>query len=266
MAATLYRGQLVLAGNELYNFHAFAGRKFKGQEAALAWQDAAFELTAIAQSAPERPEAYYYLARLRRFLGDDAAAMEAASQALEADPAFVPAEVLWEEISGMSLRVGSESLEELLGRYRGTGGWQVSWLLAYRAARDKHWAEAAEAYGRILRWRQKRGAEPYVGSAVQAFMGRGLARFAAARALWPRFPEAGLLLGKAYYKKGQKDEAERVFENLVEESVAEERSELASWVALLYSALSAPEKRDAWLMSRLVWCSARKANSTVRKR
>ncbi|MBI4585139.1 MAG: tetratricopeptide repeat protein [Planctomycetes bacterium] len=259
IAAALYRGQLILAGDELYNLYNFKGRGFKGGEAQRSWKDAAPRLAAVAEAVPERPEARYYLARLHRLLGEEEAAIEEAGRALDADPAFAPAEVLREEIARKAFRLVDEILEGYLKRHRAGGGWQESWLLAYRYARDKRWPEAAEAYGRIIRWREERGAEPYLGCAVEAIMGRGLARlrnrnlegairdFAAARSLWPRFPEAGLLLGKAYHQKGDREEAERVFEEVHEDSLREARSELATWVALLYALLGELGKRDSWL-------------------
>jgi serine/threonine protein kinase/Flp pilus assembly protein TadD len=259
VAQALFRGQLLLAGDELYNLYTFKAGGYKGREAGASWHDAALRLAEVRDAVPERPESSYYLARLHRFLGDGEAATREAARALKADPEFAPAEVLREEIARKAFRLEDDVLGVILERHRSGAGWQEPWLLAYGHARDKRWHEAAEAAGRLIRWREEHGAEPYLGCAVEAAMGRGLARlrsedfdgairdFAGARSLWPRFPEAGLLLGKAYYHKGDLREAESVFVEIHVECPREAKSELASWIALVYSLLGDREKGDEWL-------------------
>jgi tetratricopeptide (TPR) repeat protein/tRNA A-37 threonylcarbamoyl transferase component Bud32 len=263
-AESLYRDQLFLSAGELGNLATFRGRNFQGggqggKEERTSTQETLRDLEQMAAAVPDRPDASYYLARIHRLLGENEAALEAIDRVLEAAPDFAPAEVLREEISGKRSPVGDQALEEILRHYHDTHEWQEPWLLAYTHFRDRRWQEAAEAYGRLLAYRAEKGTDPYIGFAVEAYMGRGLSRlrsddfegairdFSGARGFWPRFAEAGLLVGKAFYEKGDHEEAERVFQELHSESPPEARSELAVWIAFVSRTLGDRRKGEAWI-------------------
>ncbi|MBI4601035.1 MAG: tetratricopeptide repeat protein, partial [Planctomycetes bacterium] len=86
------------------------------------------------------------------------------------------------------------------------------------------WSEAAAAYAKLIRL-EETGRQPYLGSLVEALVGRGVAcleegdlqdailYLAKAQAVMPDSPQPALLLGKAYYLMAQREKAERVFED-----------------------------------------------------
>ncbi|MBN1835032.1 MAG: serine/threonine protein kinase, partial [Spirochaetales bacterium] len=218
-AVEISSGQLTLLGQDAVRLSCvwfiFEGGKFKkgpaGVQLTLSALDRAAELEA------GRPDAPYYLARLYRLAGDEEAAGREAARALEREGDFVPAEVLTQESALGEGPLRESEIGPLLERFRGKPepNWQEPWLQAYKHARSRAWPQAADAYGRLLEFREP---EPYVGFAVEALMGRGIAYlntgdfpgavsdFAAARGIWPNLPEAGFGLGVAWRGAGQADQ------------------------------------------------------------
>jgi serine/threonine protein kinase/tetratricopeptide (TPR) repeat protein len=192
-------------------------------------QQAVAELVAAAGLIPARPDAHFQRARALIILGREAQAKGALERARSADPAFAPARVL---LSSLLEKAGDRDgalreMQEIEGR--GQAGWARAWLSAHRAAEDRRWAEADVAYGKLLEMEHS-AREAYLGSSIDLHIARGIARleikdfpgaiedFVAARLLSPRSPEPGLLLGKAYFQKGEEDQAERTFEEVLEEA------------------------------------------------
>ncbi|MBI4601971.1 MAG: tetratricopeptide repeat protein [Planctomycetes bacterium] len=212
-------------------------------------------LAEVAEAVPERPEAPYYLARVLWVLGDAEAARREARRALERASAFVPAEVLLGEAARGAPPLEDTAIEVLCRRYR--GGWQEAWLLAYEHTWARRWPEAAEAFGRLLELRRPEG-EPYLGLTVEGLMGRGVARlrsgqprgalqdFAGAWRMWPWFPEAALLLARAWHVLGNPEEAEAVLGELWSSVDATTRDEIGARVATWYWELEEKEKAWEW--------------------
>jgi serine/threonine protein kinase/Flp pilus assembly protein TadD len=256
-AIDFYSGQLTLLGQRLGEMgsilYLFHGSKFRKGPAGV--QDTLRDLEQAAEAVPERPDAPYYLALLYRLVGDERSAGREAARALERDPDFVPAEVLTREIALDQGPLGDAEVEAIIARFRSKPGWQEPWLLAYKHVRSRNWPEAAEAYGRLLKCREE---NPYVGFVVEALMGRGIARlrsenlpgaisdFAAARGIWPRFPEAALALGVTWYRAGYAEEAEAIFRELHAESPEKVQSEVAAWIVGVYDTLKDRKKSGEW--------------------
>jgi serine/threonine protein kinase/tetratricopeptide (TPR) repeat protein len=263
-AIELSSGQLTLLGrdtNELSKFlYIFRFGKFRKGPAGV--QETLDALAQAADAVRERPDAPYYLALLYRLAGDEKSAGREAARALARKPDFVPAEVLAREIDLDRGPLGDPEIEAILERFRGKGKWQEPWLQAYRHALSRSWPEAAEAYGRLLKFREP---EPYVGFTVEALMGRGIAHlntedfpgavsdFSAARGIWPRLSEAGFALGVAWHRAGQADQAEKVFLELYAESPERIKGEIAAWIYGFYDDGTKDkewfERIDGWTQS-----------------
>ena len=192
-------------------------------------EQAVAELEVAARSLPGRPDAHFQRARALILLGRNEEAKEALERSIRADPGFAPASVLHSTIlEKEGDRDGARREMEVIVR-AGKTAWAEAWLSAHRATDEGRWAEAAASYGKLLEM-ERSAAEPYLGSSIDLRLARGIARlegkdfpgaiedFAAARLLSPRSPEPGLLLGKAYFQKGEEDQAERAFQEVLEQA------------------------------------------------
>jgi serine/threonine protein kinase/Tfp pilus assembly protein PilF len=221
-------------------------------------EEAIAKFEAAGELLPDRPDAHYHLGRGFALLGREEKALAEARAAIEADPGFVPARAL-----ALTLDPPRRSPP---GRYPGgpeaigpeigdPESWWGVWAGARTAMEGSDWRKAAELFGRLIPALSSE--EPYLGAAVELHLGRGRALieagesssaiecFVAARTLWPRAQVPGLLLGKAYYMKGERENAERTFEALHAEAGARE-DEVALWVAALYKNLNDHEGGLRW--------------------
>ncbi len=197
---------------------------------------------------PDRPDAWYQRAKAWLSIGDEEAALADARRAAEVDPSFVPA--LWLQASLLEDRGDAEAADalrvEAARRARSEeSGSEVArvWIASQQALRERDWTRAAREYAALVEIAE-RGESAFSGFAVEARMGRGIARleagdiegaiedFGYARALWTEALEPGLLLGRAYLESGESTRAERTFERTADESGAPD--EVANWVSRLY--------------------------------
>ncbi|MBI4606370.1 MAG: tetratricopeptide repeat protein [Planctomycetes bacterium] len=184
------------------------------------------DLRGAIEELPERPVAYYHLARGLMLQGRTEEAREPLRRALDLDPTFVPA---------LSLQVlvlekgGDPGAAEARARLEGAAGasgrgWESAWLQANGALLASDWEGAAEAYDRLLEGQAGRTEdERYLGSLIETLLGRGVARlragrpreaiedFGAAAGKWPGWFQPALLLGKAYYLDENEAMARKVF-------------------------------------------------------
>ena len=200
------------------------------------------------QLLPERPEAYYHAGRTLLLLNRRQEAHEALTQALQADPGFIPATVLLAEST-------STSVPETSAHDR-NASWTRLWLSAHEARAQKNWELTAEAYGGLIELEQS-GEELFLGADIESRMGRALSRIeledypgaiedlAAARDSWPTFLEPAFLLAKSWYLLGYPEQAERIFLGLVEEET-QSTDEISLWAALTYLSLGAHETGLEW--------------------
>jgi serine/threonine protein kinase/tetratricopeptide (TPR) repeat protein len=187
-------------------------------EGAALGEDPAREALAILERAmallPERPEAVFHAARALEKLGRRQQAIETARPILRRGRAFAPA-VIWCSARGL------ESPEA-----EPRSGWEKSYLEAQAAVKEGRWQEAEAAYTALLE--QLAAGDPYLGAALEARLGRGIARleldrfdeaaedFAAAQVLAPPGSlEPALLLGKAYLERDRPAVAEERFRQVL---------------------------------------------------
>ncbi len=161
------------------------------------------QLAAARACLPRRPEAPYYLARTLLLEKRSENARTMLAEALAREPAFAPARELLDDLDK-------------------------------KAPRDVPRAPPAGG-----------GTAAYAGADVERHLGRSRALIqtgalseaieacVAARTLWPRAPVPYLLLGKAYYLKGEKDRAESTFQDL-EARAGELHDESILWIAAHY--------------------------------
>ncbi|MBI4600811.1 MAG: tetratricopeptide repeat protein, partial [Planctomycetes bacterium] len=201
------------------------------------------ELEAAARSIPGRPDAHFQRARGLLLLGREDEAKAALEQAIRAAPDFVPARVLHASLleKGGDRDAARREMEAV--ERSGRAGWAQAWLSARQALEEGKWSEAAAAYGKLIDM-ERAQREPYLGSSIELRMGRGLTRLeakdftgaiedlVAARLLAPRAPQPGLLLGKAYFLKGEEAAAERTFEEVLEQARREPAARSVDRVAL----------------------------------
>ncbi len=213
------------------------------------------ELEPVAQ-AVERPDGHYHLARAYRLLEQTEEARREARRALERKADFVPAEVLQIELSGIPEDRKRREIERLRSTYERRPGWQRAWIESYTALRERDWPRAIDSFGQLIALGTG-GEQPYVGSAMEAYVGCGVARmaagsylpaiedFSAARALAPGL-EPNLLLGKAYFLGGEKEAAEGIFEGLYGSAGPGEKAEAALWVTAVYDSVAGREEALRW--------------------
>jgi serine/threonine protein kinase/tetratricopeptide (TPR) repeat protein len=211
-------------------------------------EEALSELERAIESMPERVDARYYRARALILLGHDRQALEELDRAVRYDRDFLPVRVLREELADRL-----DGVEP--GASREAGGWQGWWLEAYTAAKERRWQDAAAAYGNLIAM-DGEGERPYLGSSMEARLGRGFAfleggdyleavnDFSFVTQLWPGFLEVSLLLGKAYYLGGQREWAEATFRRL--HARAEAADQTALWIAAVYKSMGDYEQAYAW--------------------
>ncbi len=250
-AAKLHRGQIawgVQADEPLRFLTWFA--PYETTVLGKVWrrsiEDAVDELEESANLLPRRPDAYFYRARGLLLLDRQEEAQKELQRALSSDSEFVPARVLLAQPKESTPDIESISMKD---------DWSVFWMEAHEAMREKAWAKAADAYGKLLYWHKTRG-PLYIGASMEIRIKRGIAlleleeferaeeEFIAARESWGGFFEPWLLLGKAYYLDGEEDMATRTFEDLFE--IAEDKDDAAFWIALIYNSLGDAESAMYW--------------------
>jgi len=212
-------------------------------------------LERIAAQVP-RPEACYFRARCLNLLERPREALSELEQALERDPRFAPAAVLRAQLLETAGRLTAGQSE--IRPAEASDPWERAWSAARSAEKTKRWKDAAQAYGAIIELASS--GRSYLGTTLEAHLGRGLALlearecagaiedFAVVRSLAPGFLDAVLLLGKAYWLKGDPEEAEQrflEFHGAIRQldagaspnqppAPASERDLAALWIALLH--------------------------------
>ncbi len=133
----------------------------------------------------------------------------------------------------------------------------TAWLAGFRAEREQDWEQAAGAQGRLISWCEEDG-EPYAGALMESRLSRGIAHlkrrefhaairdFTLAGRLSGSFLEPSILLGKAYYLAGLREEAEKVFCELHHALPAESREEVATWIVAVYASAHDCENSMRW--------------------
>jgi serine/threonine protein kinase/Tfp pilus assembly protein PilF len=213
------------------------------------------ELEKAIAAFPARADARYQQARGLLLLRQEDEALTALEGAVLADPGFAPARVLraiLREKRGDSGKAGSSWPEPVAG----DSTLDDAWRSAYVAASERRWKDAAVAYSRLLKL-EPAGSELYLGSAMEARLGRGYAflevkdfvlaieDFAVAAGLWPELVEPTLLKGKAHYLMGNRSLAEAMFEEAYQG--AKFQDEVARVMAIIYGdAFHDFDKALAW--------------------
>lgn len=202
-------------------------------------------------SMPGRLDAHFHLAQAHFLLGETTLATRELARVLEIDPEFVPARVLEKR----ARRAPAEMSR--LSRTRGSSDWRRPWVEARFAEGKKSWGDAANAYTEFLRFRP----DPYIGSAIDAYLVRGIARlalgeyeraqedFSVVRDRAPECLEATLLLAKAYLGAGSssaRSRAEELLETLHAEAEPGDRPEITVWISLLYTSRRNYETALEW--------------------
>ncbi|MBI4607197.1 MAG: protein kinase [Planctomycetes bacterium] len=220
-------------------------------------EEAIASLARLASEMPQRFEAHYHLARGLRLLGRPAEALARVEEALELEPAFVPAWVLAAELRGAGVQESMARVARWL-ELEPPGAWQREWFAAERARREGKWPEAARSYETLLA-RERKAGELYPGSSIDLRLALGLARLEArafhgaiaelivARHDWPELLEPALLLGRAYLLRGlegDREEALRTFEKLFGEAAS--RDEAATWIAITLASAGATAEAVEW--------------------
>jgi serine/threonine protein kinase len=153
---------------------------------------------------PDRPEAYYHLARGLLLLGEEERALSELSQAV--DRGFVPAMTLMAAIEERRGNVDKSGALLERAKQSGQSEWAEKWLMAHLARAERRWEDAAAAYQQLVELAKKEPS-PYLGSSVDTYLGCGIAHlqlkqfekaresFVAAAALWPGAVEPEFFLG-----------------------------------------------------------------------
>ncbi len=221
--------------------------------------------------APDRPEADYYLGKalaLTSTAPDDARA--AWERALDKDPDFIPAAFFME--SFLQNQATNQVLDRKPEEYP-QGSWQFLWLQAYSCFQRSEWVTAARAFWE-LSWQYRRYGEPYFGAAVESHVCRGKALLEAkqyadaiealviARDYWPEALEPSLLLGKAYFLSGQKEQAETTFKRLHNTVPARLGGEAALLISAVYFGLDGTKSLE-WAREHVPESAVQKALISV---
>jgi tetratricopeptide (TPR) repeat protein len=232
----------------------------------LAAEEAVTELTGAVADLPDRFEGYYYRARGRKLLGDDARAVDDLRQCLERKPSFLPAKAVLSDIE-----VGETEAPFRSPAPDGSDLWGRTWLGAHQAMKREAWVEAAAAYGELLTFEEGMKGELFLGSSIENLIRRGVALmetcdfegakldFWAARTVsrrqWGEFLEPLLFLGKVYFLDGYPSRTESLFLGALDRSA--DRRMTALWMAAVYQSL-VPELERSGRLGEAV-AAARKA-------
>lgn len=224
-------------------------------------REAVEALGETADVLPEKPDAYYIRARGLLLLGRGDEALGDLERALGADNDFVPALVLRATVLK---RLGEEEsakkdLDQLAASLDDKGSWAKAYVAARRAFEEGLWEQAAKAYGRLAR----SDVEPFIGAAIEARLGGGLARLEAGQfdealidfsILEDRFRSHGfleptLLRGKAYCLRGEKGDAETAEETFTQlyRDRPRRQDEIALRVGAIYYRLWEYTTATEWL-------------------
>jgi len=204
-------------------------------------------LESLARRRPERPDASYHLARALALLGDTEGVFAAVAGLESRHPDFVPARILSWLVRSRRGAEEAAPFGEAFGHRLGeneTTGWQAAWVEAARHDVAGKPSESADAWSRVVKIFERRG-EPFVGAAIEAYLGRGRARltahefqgaaedFAVVRSRSPDLLETDLLRAKAYFLAGARDHGSRLLEDLYAAAATESKAEVAVWVTAL---------------------------------
>ncbi len=215
--------------------------------------EALLQLLEAAKIAPERPEAYYHLARCHQLLGEVEKALEAVERAIERDATFIPAVVLRTALLERKGIAPPDTLDAPAGIR--SVPWAEPWLAAHRATLKGDWKEAEAAYASLIRI-ERAGAEAYLGASAEIYLGRGNARarignligaqedFVTARARWREAIEPMLLLGETYQRLGHPNLAEETFRSLHEGTPFKDST--AARIGYVYHNLGKFQKALEW--------------------
>lgn len=185
---------------------------------------------------PDKLEAHYYYARAKHLLEDEELARKSIEKVLSIQPNFIPALELKRKLNSTSLNLSSH--------FSQADHWSTVWYQAKTAESQQDWGLAVDAYHQLTQYIETKK-DPYLGSSIDFYMGKGIAltkvkkyseaieNFITASTLWPNYYEPKLLLGLAYYKNEQKDDAERVFKEMIRET-QERHDEVILWISALY--------------------------------
>ncbi|MCZ6796144.1 MAG: protein kinase [Planctomycetota bacterium] len=200
-------------------------------------------LEALVREVPERSEAYFHLARGHLCEAEVELARQQLDLAIERGsvPAMVAQATLLER------RGETEKANELLERARSSrdAEWAEAWLAASRATKERDWRRAIDAYGLLIEI-DKEGRTPYPGADVENHLGCGIAwlqlgenddearSYFRVASLRSRAPEPELLLGFTYYRQGDEERAEEIFEELYRK--ADDPADVANYLVMLYLA------------------------------
>jgi serine/threonine protein kinase/Tfp pilus assembly protein PilF len=205
-------------------------------------EEAMSNLSEAARVLPYPAVAHYYHAKALLLLGRDEEALQVLDAAVAIDQRFVPAALL----RGLLLEKleGSGSpLKELEVRFEeDPHSWGKDWVEAHREAREGHWGEAAQAFGKLLEFPGTE--EVFLGASIEILLARGLAfleakdytrgilDFRAAEVLWPEAVEPLLLKGKAYHLLGMREAVEEELARAHHR--ARRPDDVAIWASQLY--------------------------------
>ncbi|MBN1417382.1 MAG: tetratricopeptide repeat protein, partial [Planctomycetes bacterium] len=246
-AMKLLRGDTVLAGltgkpGETVSLLPAEYKQILGESGRMAVEEALSDLERAVGSLPKRFEAHYHRGRALLMLGRGAEAIREFDEALRRRPGFAPALVLRAEALGS----GEEPI--IAGDERGE-----AWSRARRSMRRGRFEDAASAYGDLIALEESAG-ELYPGSGTAHLLARGAARLSAgefdeampdfwaarvlSKATWGELLEPDLLLGIAYFLRGNPGDLQRADAHLSGDvnpgASMEERS---LWAAAVYSSL-----------------------------
>ncbi len=214
------------------------------------------ELEDATELLPGEPDAHFHLAKGLLAAGKEERALNELRTTLECDRNFAPARILLAEIlEGQGNRAAAET-ERARVVASTSGGWAKKWLAAHQAMNTGQWQTAIEAFGELINGQEEDGGH-YLGSAIQLYLGRGIARlesmdfrgavrdFAVAKELWQDVWEPVLLLGKTYYLMGDKIEAETILHRFFSHRSSSAPCALA--IAGLYSDLGDNREALRWV-------------------
>jgi tetratricopeptide (TPR) repeat protein len=216
------------------------------------------ELDEAVELVPGRPDAHFHRARGLHSLGRVEEALKEVDCALDCDGSFFPAEALKSALLKQTKTSSEIGANGAVSKGPAGGSWGAAWFSANRGVAEGRWEEAAGAYGQLIDLGIG-GLEPYLGASVEFRLGRGNARlemgdvngaildFAAARDRWPAALEPAILLGKAWYLKGEKKQAQSAFEEAFGQAKSGDRqNEVAVWISLICARLKDYERSLAW--------------------